>query len=77
MHNLDYTTDNMDEIPSRSAVDNLNISNNMRIDYRIKDLRVGARVDVNWTKQKSIQKRFSDNSFTQFNYGITFSAPIF
>lgn len=77
MHNLDYTTDNMDEIPSRSAVDNINISNNMRIDYRIKDLRVGARVDVNWTKQKSIQKRFSDNSFTQFNYGITFSAPIF
>lgn len=51
MHNLDYTTDNMDEIPSRSAVDNINISNNMRIDYRIKEMHVGARVDFRRSKK--------------------------
>ena len=77
MHNLDYATDDMNEMPSKSAVDNINVSNNMRIDYRIKEIRVGAKVDVFWTKQKSIQKRFADNSFTQFNYGITVSTPIF
>ena len=77
MHNLDYATDDMNEMPSKSAVDNINVSNNMRIDYRIKEIQVGAKVDVFWTKQKSIQKRFADNSFTQFNYGITVSTPIF
>ena len=75
-HSLDYMSDYGEEMPQKSAVDNLNLSNNFRLDYRIKNARIGARADFNWTQQKSEQHRFDRNSFTQFNYGITLSTPL-
>ena len=75
-HSLDYMSDYSQEIPPKSAVNNFNLSNNFRLDYRIKEARIGARADFNWTQQKSEQHRFDRNSFTQFNYGITLSTPL-
>lgn len=75
-HSLDYMSDLGSEMPQKSAVNNLNLSNNFRINYRIKKARIGAKADFYWTQQKSEQHRFDRNSFTQFNYGITLSTPL-
>lgn len=75
-HSLDYLSDLGMEMPVKSAVDNLNLRDEFRIDYRIKEMRIGVKANVSWTQQESLQHRFARNSFTQFNYGITLSAPL-
>ena len=75
-HSLDYLSDRGKETLSKSAVDNLNLSNNLRIDYRIRKARIGGKFDFSWTQQKSLQHRFERNTFTQFNYGLTLSTPV-
>lgn len=74
-HSLDYNSDQSDETPVKSAVDNLNLVDNLRVDYRINETRVGAKVDFSWTQQKSLQHRFDRYAFTQVNYGVSLSTP--
>ncbi len=64
------------ESPRKSAVDNLNVTDHFRVDYRINEMRLGAKADLAWTKQKSLDGRFATNSFTHFNYGVTLSTPL-
>lgn len=76
-HSLDYNSDQGSETLVKSAVDNLNIVNNLHVNYRIKEMRIGAKVDFSWTQQESLQHRFDRYSFTQINYGISVTSPIF
>lgn len=75
-HSLDYVSDREAASPIKSAVDNLNVTDHFRVDYRINEMRLGAKADLTWRKQKSLDGRFATNSFTHFNYGVTLSTPL-
>ena len=63
-HSLDYVSDREAASPIKSAVDNLNVTDHFRVDYRINEMRLGAKADLTWRKQKSLDGRFATNSFT-------------
>lgn len=66
---VDFSSDS--EIPTRSAVDNWNISDVFNADYNIlPGLSVSAKVNLSWTALHSRNGLFQTFDYTDINYGI-------
>ncbi len=59
------------------VVDNLALRDELRIDYRFDGFSVAALGNVNWTQMTSDNENFIKFSYTDFNYGVSLTVPVF
>lgn len=58
------------------SVNSLIQEHKLRLSYRIKNVTIAGKAEVNWVQMRSEQHTFNKFSYTDFNYGISFSSPI-
>jgi len=75
-HSSDFASDRSDEALAISSADNLSLTENLRVDYRISSMRLSAKIDFKWTRLTSCQNFFARLSYTDFNYGLSISTPL-
>lgn len=72
----DFASDRSDEALRTSSADNLSLTDNLQLDWRIKNMRLSAKADVKWTRLTSRQHLFDRLSYTDFDYGLSLSTPL-
>ena len=74
-HSVDFSAVSQDL--TRSVVDNYRVSEELALKYRTTGgIHIGAKGNVAYTRQLSRSQLFSNNSSTDFSYGMTFAAPV-
>lgn len=76
LHSVDFSSESTSEALSRMAVDNHSLNGELRLDYRINSLHLGAKAQVNWTKLKSDSPTFTTTDYTEYSYGLTLTTPL-
>lgn len=74
---VDFSSDNLYQEVATQAVRNTFVREELRADYRTGNLRVGMKVFIHWTRQKSEQHFFDTMHYSNQGYGITLSTPLF
>lgn len=76
-HSNEYATERtIDDAQRILSVNSLSQEHELRVSYRIKDVTIAGKADVNWVQMRSEQHTFDKFSYTDFNYGISFSSPL-
>lgn len=76
-HSNEYATEGMiDDAQRILSVNSLSQEHELRVSYRIKNVTIAGKADANWVQMRSVQHTFDKFSYTDFNYGISFSSPL-
>ena len=74
-HSNEYTTEST-SAQQILSVNSLIQEHKLRLSYRIKNVTMAGKVEVNWVQMRSEQHTFDKFSYTDFNYGISFTSPL-
>ncbi len=73
---VDYSSAQSSREPMLHAVRNTIVKEELRLDYHINRMRIGAKGAFEWTGQQSEQHLFGHLKYGTKGYGITFSSPL-
>lgn len=75
-HSMGFANDGTEQAGRTLAFDNVALNDELTINYRINKIRIGAKAAAQWTSTESREPGFSDFSYTDYSYGLTFYSPI-
>lgn len=75
-HSNEFATDVTLPDNSIHSVNSLIQEHELTLTYSINKVRLAFRGNANWTQMRSEQHLFSKFSYTDFNYGLSFSSPL-
>lgn len=75
-HSMGFANDGTEQAGRTLAFDNVALNDELTINYRINKIRIGAKAAAQWTSIESHEPGFSDFSYTDYSYGLTFYSPI-
>ena len=75
-HSNEFATDVTLPDNSIHSVNSLIQEHELTLTYSINKVRLAFRGNANWTQMRSEQHHFSKFSYTDFNYGLSFSSPL-
>lgn len=75
-HSNEFATDVTLPNNSLHSVNSLIQEHEFTLTYSINKVRVAFRGNANWTQMRSEQHLFSKFSYTDFNYGLSYSSPL-
>lgn len=75
-HSNEFATDEMLSDNGLHSVNSLIQEHELTLTYSINKVRLAFRGNANWTQMRSEQHLFRKFSYTDFNYGLSFSSPL-
>lgn len=75
-HSVDFSTDNIDENLVRQAVNSNKAYGWLRLSCNLSKIRLNAQGHLTWTKLTSDSPNFTATHYTEFDYGLSLTAPL-
>ena len=74
---MDFSSAYQDQTPEAYAARNSFVKEEFRLSWLFRQMRIGTKVALAWTRQRSEQHLFTTLNYGTQGCGITFSSPIF
>lgn len=73
---VDFASASLQQEPVVHAVGSTVLKEDFRLDYRIRQMRIGTKATFAWTRQNSEQQLYRLQKYGTQGYGITFTSPL-